>query len=119
MFKAAQFVTTSRLLYRAPLATTTIAKRIALPSVQQSSSFHTTHTRKIEQKVKEYTMAGNTKNAPPAHEMVHFQNLLSSKREFGEFRRVLHTGLYSQLVAMEVPVGGEIGDEVCLQLHSL
>lgn len=25
---------------------------------------------------------------------------------------MLHTGLYSQLVAMEIPVGGDIGDEV-------
>jgi putative ABC transport system ATP-binding protein len=44
--------------------------------------------------------------------MVHFKGLLSSKREFGDFRTVLHTGLYSQIVAMEIPVGGEIGDEV-------
>ncbi|KAK2755691.1 hypothetical protein FQN54_005840 [Arachnomyces sp. PD_36] len=49
---------------------------------------------------------------PPQHEMAYFPGLMSSKREFGLFRRVLHTGLYSQLVAMEVPVDGEIGDEI-------
>lgn len=30
---------------------------------------------------------------------------------------MLHTGLYSQLVAMEVPVGGDIGDEVSVERH--
>ena len=60
-----------------------------------------------------YKKAGNSKDEPPKHEMVHFPGLLSSKREFGDFRTVLHTGLYSQVVAMEVPVNGEIGDEVC------
>ena len=59
-----------------------------------------------------YKKAGNRKDEPPQHEMVHFAGLLSSKREFGDFRTVLHTGLYSQIVAMEVPVGGDIGDEV-------
>ncbi|KAF3010878.1 hypothetical protein E8E13_009547 [Curvularia kusanoi] len=59
-----------------------------------------------------YKKAGNRKDEPPEHEMVHFAGLLSSKREFGDFRTVLHTGLYSQIVAMEVPVNGEIGDEV-------
>ena len=29
-----------------------------------------------------------------------------------EFRRVLWTGLYSQVVLMTIPVGGDIGDEV-------
>src|ERR1700712_4568167 len=48
----------------------------------------------------------------PKHEMAYFKALASSKRDFGDFRRVLFTGLYSQLVVMEVPVGGEIGDEV-------
>jgi putative ABC transport system ATP-binding protein len=61
-----------------------------------------------------YKKAGNRKDEPPSHDMVHFAGLLSSKREFGDFRTVLHTGLYSQIVAMEVPVGGDIGDEVSL-----
>lgn len=50
--------------------------------------------------------------APPKHEMVYFPGLTSEVRAFGQFRRVLHTGLYSQLVSMEIPVGGDIGDEV-------
>jgi hypothetical protein len=66
-----------------------------------------------------YKKAGNRKDAPPAHEMVHFPGLMSEKRSFGDFRTVLHTGLFSQLVAMEVPVGGEIGDEVRLCIYSL
>jgi hypothetical protein len=60
-----------------------------------------------------YKKTGNRANAPPKHEMVHFPGLMSEKRAFGDFRTVLHTGLFSQIVAMEVPVGGEIGDEVC------
>lgn len=61
-----------------------------------------------------FKAAGNRKDAPPSHDMVHFSNLLSEKRSFGDFRTVLHTGLFSQIVAMEVPVGGDIGDEVSL-----
>lgn len=52
-------------------------------------------------------------NTPPKHEMVHFPQLASSYSP-GEFRKVLHTGLYSQVVAMEIPVGGDIGEEVSL-----
>ncbi|KAF2139150.1 uncharacterized protein K452DRAFT_205554, partial [Aplosporella prunicola CBS 121167] len=48
---------------------------------------------------------------PPRHEMKYFPSLLKEQRGWGCFRKVLHTGLYSQLVAMEVPVGGDIGDE--------
>lgn len=50
---------------------------------------------------------------PPKHEMVFFPNMTTSlPSESAEFRRVLWTGLYSQLVLMTVPVGGDIGDEV-------
>jgi len=49
---------------------------------------------------------------PPKHEMVYFPGLTSTKRSFDQFRTVMHTGLYSQLVSMEIPVGGDIGDEV-------
>jgi len=49
---------------------------------------------------------------PPKHEMAYFPNMTTSlPSESGEFRRVLWTGLYSQLVLMTVPVDGEIGDE--------
>lgn len=43
---------------------------------------------------------------PPKHEMVYFPKLASDVRAFGKFRKVIHTGLYSQLVTMEIPVGG-------------
>lgn len=49
---------------------------------------------------------------PPKHEMAYFPKLTSEVRAFGQFRKVIHTGLYSQLVTMEIPVGGDIGDEV-------
>lgn len=50
---------------------------------------------------------------PPQHEMVYFPNMTTSlPSESADFRRVLFTGLYSQLVLMTVPVGGDIGDEV-------
>jgi mannose-6-phosphate isomerase-like protein (cupin superfamily) len=55
---------------------------------------------------------------PPAHEMVYFGNMTTSfPSQSGEFRRVLWTGLYSQLVLMTVPVDGEIGDEVRSHPH--
>ncbi|KAK9241904.1 hypothetical protein V1506DRAFT_549231 [Lipomyces tetrasporus] len=43
--------------------------------------------------------------------MPYFPSLLSVIRSFCVFRKFLHTGLYSQLVAMEVPVIGETDDE--------
>lgn len=59
---------------------------------------------------------------PPKNEMVFFPGMTSSlPSESAEFRRVLWTGLYSQLVLMTVPVGGDIGDEVrssYLELHA-
>lgn len=52
-------------------------------------------------------------SGPPKHEMVHFPAMTTAlPSESGEFRRVLWTGLYSQVVLMTVPVGGDIGDEV-------
>jgi hypothetical protein len=52
--------------------------------------------------------------SPPKHELVYFEGLTSKVRSFGQFRKVIHTGLYSQLVTMEIPVGGDIGNEVHL-----
>src|SRR5205814_10071628 len=50
---------------------------------------------------------------PPEHEMAYFPDMTTSlPSESVAFRRVLWTGLYSQLVLMTVPVNGEIGDEV-------
>ncbi|KAL8865874.1 MAG: hypothetical protein Q9174_006643 [Haloplaca sp. 1 TL-2023] len=52
-------------------------------------------------------------SGPPKHEMQYFPNMTAAlPSESGEFRRVLWTGLYSQVVLMTVPVGGDIGDEV-------
>lgn len=49
----------------------------------------------------------------PKNEMVYFPGMTSAlPSESGEFRRVLWTGLYSQVVLMTVPVGGDIGEEV-------
>ncbi len=54
--------------------------------------------------------------SPPKHEMVYFPDMTSAlPSKSGEFRRVLWTGLYSQVVLMTVPVGGDIGDEVRFQ----
>ncbi|KAF1945666.1 RmlC-like cupin [Clathrospora elynae] len=77
-------------------------------------SFASTSLRQAASpKMNAFKKAGHRKeDSPPKHEMVHFPGLMSEKRSFGDFRTVLHTGLYSQIVAMEVPVGGEIGDEV-------
>ena len=54
-------------------------------------------------------------SGPPKHEMQYFPNMTSAlPSESAEFRRVLWTGLYSQVVLMTVPVGGDIGDEASL-----
>ncbi|PYH95058.1 AraC-like ligand binding domain protein [Aspergillus ellipticus CBS 707.79] len=55
---------------------------------------------------------GNMTTQPPKSEMVYLPDVMSPNRSFGVFRKVLHTGLYSQFVAMEIPVNGEIGDEI-------
>jgi putative ABC transport system ATP-binding protein len=95
MFKPAHLTSASRLITRRIQPTTTTL-------VPKVASFSTRTPLFSDAATKAYRMSGNTKNAPPAHEMIHFKNLLSSKREFGDFRTVLHTGLYSQIVAMEV-----------------
>ncbi|KAL9024323.1 MAG: hypothetical protein Q9196_006599 [Gyalolechia fulgens] len=52
-------------------------------------------------------------SGPPEHEMQYFPNMTTAMpSESADFRRVLWTGLYSQVVLMTVPVGGDIGDEV-------
>jgi len=49
----------------------------------------------------------------PENEMVYFPDMQTSfPSTSADFRRVLWTGLYSQLVLMNVPVGGDIGEEV-------
>lgn len=56
---------------------------------------------------------------PPKHEMAYFHQITSTlPTKNSEFRRVLWTGLYSQLVLMNIPVGGDIGDEVSSSLEA-
>lgn len=50
---------------------------------------------------------------PPKHEMQYFPDMVNAlPSTSAEFRRVLWTGLYTQLVLMTIPVGGDIGEEV-------
>ena len=92
---------TSRL--SSTLSKQTLAKA-TLPSFTSTRSF--THTPT--------TMGKDSKmpTGPPKHEMKYFPGLTSDVRAFGQFRKVMHTGLYSQLVSMEIPPGGDIGNEV-------
>jgi len=49
----------------------------------------------------------------PEHKMVYFPKMTTSlPSTSSQFRKVLFTGLYSQVVLMTIPVGGDIGDEV-------
>ncbi|KAF2727815.1 hypothetical protein EJ04DRAFT_529126 [Polyplosphaeria fusca] len=133
MLKTAQF-TSYRLAHRSPAyfrpTLLNLSQTRSIPDPHDHSSgrdMHSTHNCCVKSKsrfqkdiedrdpvelTERYKMAGNREDRAPKHETVMFEGLLSSKRAFGEFRTVLHTGLYSQVVAMEVPVNGEIGDEV-------
>lgn len=44
--------------------------------------------------------------------MSHIANVVTLTRENRNFRQVLYTGAKSQLVAMRIPEGGEIGEEI-------
>ncbi|KAK4190693.1 RmlC-like cupin domain-containing protein [Podospora australis] len=49
----------------------------------------------------------------PEHKMKYFPDMTTAlPSTSSEFRRVLWTGLYSQVVLMTVPVGGDIGEEI-------
>jgi len=49
----------------------------------------------------------------PAQAMQYFPSITTTlPSESHTFRRVLWTGLYSQIVLMNVPVGGDIGEEI-------
>jgi hypothetical protein len=82
----------------------TQASRIPKPSYQSLRFLSTTPIL--------HGKDNNMSSSPPKHEMAYFPKLTSDVRAFGQFRKVLHTGLFSQLVSMEIPVGGDIGDEV-------
>ncbi|KAI1608825.1 RmlC-like cupin domain-containing protein [Exophiala viscosa] len=95
----------SRASYR-PSSTLRPGQHIHHPSAAASASRSRTFTATATMK---FTPPSEE---PPKHEMVYFPNMTTSlPSESGEFRRVLWTGLYSQLVLMTVPVDGEIGDE--------
>ena len=69
--------------------------------------------RLFSQTLGRYAKDPNMSTDPPKHQMQYFPNMINAlPSESGEFRRVLWTGLYSQVVLMTVPVGGDIGDEV-------
>lgn len=58
-------------------------------------------------------------SGPPKHEMAYFPNMVNAlPSESAEFRKVLWTGLYSQVVLMTIPVGGDIGEEVGVHWYS-
>ncbi|MCJ1374439.1 hypothetical protein MMC20_005671 [Loxospora ochrophaea] len=49
---------------------------------------------------------------PPAKKMVHFPKMNSSlPSTSSDFRRVLWTGQYSQVLVMTIPPGGDVGEE--------
>ncbi|RAL12500.1 cupin domain-containing protein [Aspergillus homomorphus CBS 101889] len=104
-----QFIQTSF-----PTTFQTRIPRIAGLTASLYPRFNTTTTKATGYRAystNKYT-SGNMTTQPPKNEMVYFPGVMSPGRKFGVFRKVLHTGLYSQFVAMEVPVNGEIGDEV-------
>ena len=69
--------------------------------------------RAFSQSVTRFAKDPKMPPGPPKHEMAYFPEMTSAlPSTSGEFRRVLWTGLYSQVVLMTVPVGGDIGDEV-------
>lgn len=74
----------------------------------------TQFTRKLSVTTARMGKDSKMSSGPPKHQMIYFPGLTSEVRAFGQFRKVMHTGLFSQLVSMEIPVGGDIGNEVHL-----
>ena len=88
-----------------------------IPSVAFKPIISTTSRRLLTNTAVHYAKDPKMNTGPPKHEMVYFPDITSAlPSKSAEFRRVLWTGLYSQVVLMTVPVGGDIGDEVRLQL---
>ncbi len=65
--------------------------------------------KKVEERAPSENASSSTKPDPP---MSYVANIVTLTRENPNFRKVLFTGKKSQLVAMRVPTGGEIGEEV-------
>lgn len=104
MLKTAQFTS-----YRTPKHSTP-CKRASWVDISRTSRIA------AEMPARDMRALPNRADAPPRHQMVVLKGLLGGERRWGEFRKVVHTGLYSQIVAMEVDVGGQVGEEVSLAL---
>ena len=84
-----------------------------IPTVALKPIVSTSSRRLFTNTALRYAKDPKMNTSPPKHEMVYFPEMTSAlPSKSGEFRRVLWTGLYSQVVLMTVPVGGDIGDEV-------
>jgi len=94
----------SSTIFRTTVPTTRQALRTTTPLLRP---FHSTSSIMAD-----FPEGHKDQSSPPPHQLVYFKGLTKNVREFGVFRKVLHTSMYSQLVAMEIPVGGDIG--VCI-----
>lgn len=95
-----------RWLYRISYSTRSLSTRSRTAFVRQASGSSN----------KKMAPFPKPNSDPPKHEMQYFPSMTTAlPSESGEFRRVLWTGLYSQVVLMTIPVGGDIGDEVSNQ----
>lgn len=66
--------------------------------------------------ISNHKRSASSMSGPPKHEMVYFPNMTGAlPASSSVFRKVLWTGLYSQVVLMTIPVGGDIGEEVRIQ----
>ena len=84
-----------------------------IPSIVLKPTISSTSRRLFTNTALRYAKDPKMNTGPPKHEMVYFPDMTSAlPSKSAEFRRVLWTGLYSQVVLMTVPVGGDIGDEV-------
>ncbi|KZL84533.1 cupin domain-containing protein, partial [Colletotrichum incanum] len=82
---------------------TSLGRPIILAPTQTKSFFATTKMSKFP----------TPSSDRPKNEMQYFPDMTTAlPSESGEFRRVLWTGLYSQLVLMTIPVDGDIGEEI-------
>jgi mannose-6-phosphate isomerase-like protein (cupin superfamily) len=88
------------------------ASRVPVQSIKRIAS--TQLTRQLSTTRAKMGKDSKMPSGPPKHQMIYFPGLTSEVRAFGQFRKVMHTGLFSQIVSMEIPVGGDIGNEVHL-----
>ena len=89
-----------------------ITSRVSVQSITRITSIEL--TRHLSTTRTKMGKDSKMPTGPPKHQMIYFPSLTSEVRAFGQFRKVIHTGLFSQLVSMEIPVGGDIGNEVHL-----